>query len=79
MKDISINRDKYDFKDKQRVIFRSPRGLNEKVVREISQRHNEPVWMLSLRLKAFKYFQELSFPAWGADLSEVDFDNIFTM
>lgn len=77
MKDISINRDKYDFKDKQRVIFRSPRGLNEKVVREISQRHNEPVWMLSLRLKAFKYFQELSFPAWGADLSEVDFDNIF--
>jgi len=76
MKNIAVDRKKYDFKDEQRAVFRAPWGLNEKVVREISQRHNEPGWMLSLRLRALKFFQQLHFPAWGADLSGVDFNKI---
>ena len=52
------------------------RGLSEEVVRDISARKNEPEWMLDLRLKGLKYFGRKPLPTWGADLSEIDFDNI---
>ena len=53
-----------------------PRGLNEDVVRNISMRKNEPEWMLDLRLKGLRLFGRKPMPAWGADLSGIDFDNI---
>lgn len=52
------------------------RGLNEDVVRDISAKKNEPEWMLNMRLKALKFFDRKPMPTWGADLSEIDFDNI---
>src|SRR4249920_431808 len=52
------------------------RGLSEEVVRDISTRKNEPEWMLDLRLKGLKYFGRKPMPNWGADLSDIDFDNI---
>ncbi len=52
------------------------RGLSEEVVRDISARKNEPEWMLDMRLKGLKYFGRKPLPAWGADLSDIDFDNI---
>src|SRR5262249_3039831 len=52
------------------------RGLNEDVVRDISAKKNEPEWMLDLRLKGLRLFQRKPMPAWGADLSGIDFDNI---
>ncbi|MEW9551771.1 Fe-S cluster assembly protein SufB [Nonomuraea sp. NPDC050783] len=52
------------------------RGLSEKVVREISALKNEPEWMLDLRLKGLRLFDKKPLPAWGADLSDIDFDNI---
>ena len=52
------------------------RGLNEDVVRDISAKKNEPEWMLNLRLKALKFFDRKPMPTWGADLNEIDFDNI---
>ena len=52
------------------------RGLNEDVVRNISAQKNEPAWMLELRLKGLRLFQRKPMPAWGADLSGIDFDNI---
>ena len=52
------------------------RGLSEEVVRDISARKNEPEWMLDLRLRGLKYFGRKPLPSWGADLSEIDFDNI---
>jgi FeS assembly protein SufB len=52
------------------------RGLSEEVVRDISARKNEPEWMLDMRLKGLKYFGRKPLPTWGADLSEIDFDNI---
>ena len=32
------------------------RGLNEDVIRTISQKKGEPEWMLDFRLKAFRYW-----------------------
>jgi Fe-S cluster assembly protein SufB len=52
------------------------RGLNEEVVRDISAKKNEPQWMLDLRLKGLRLFDRKPMPAWGADLSTIDFDNI---
>src|SRR5260370_40304550 len=52
------------------------RGLSEEVVRYISARKNEPEWMLDLRLKGLKSYGRKPLPTWGADLSEIDFDNI---
>jgi Fe-S cluster assembly protein SufB len=52
------------------------RGLNADVVRRISALKNEPEWMLNLRLKALALFERKPLPAWGADLSGIDFDNI---
>ncbi|MFC7330476.1 Fe-S cluster assembly protein SufB [Marinactinospora rubrisoli] len=52
------------------------RGLNEEVVRDISGKKHEPEWMQNLRLKALRLFGKKPLPAWGADLSKIDFDNI---
>lgn len=52
------------------------RGLNDEVVRDISRRKDEPEWMLNRRLKGLKFFERKPMPTWGADLSEIDFENI---
>lgn len=67
---------KYGFHDKDVSIFRTERGLTEKVVREISKIKDEPEWMLSYRLKALEHFYKTPMPQWGGDLSELDFDEI---
>ncbi|GAA4861762.1 Fe-S cluster assembly protein SufB [Saccharopolyspora rosea] len=52
------------------------RGLDENVVRDISDKKDEPEWMLESRLKALRLFDRKPMPNWGADLSGIDFDNI---
>jgi Fe-S cluster assembly protein SufB len=54
------------------------RGLDEAVIREISQTYkHEPQWMLDRRLKAFRHYLKRAMPDWGADLSGIDFDEIY--
>lgn len=51
-----------------------PKGLNEDIVRLISQKKNEPDWLLQFRLKAFRYWQTLKQPHWGhVSLPEIDY------
>jgi Fe-S cluster assembly protein SufB len=76
----SINReyaDKYGFADVEDYIFKAERGLTEEVIRYMSMIKGEPTWMLDRRLKAYKHFLERPMPTWGADLSGIDFDNIY--
>ena len=40
-------------------------GLNEDVVRFISNKKNEPQWMLDWRLQAFRVWQEMEEPEWA--------------
>src|SRR5215470_16867450 len=42
-----------------------PRGLDENIVRLISQKKNEPPWLLEWRLKAFHVWQTMKEPTWG--------------
>ena len=52
------------------------RGISPEVVADISALKSEPEWMLKNRLKALALFYKKPMPAWGADLSGIDFDNI---
>lgn len=67
----------YGFKDKERHLFTTGKGINAEIVKTISSIKNEPEWMLDLRLKAFSTFSNMEMPTWGADLSSIDF-NTFT-
>ncbi len=54
-----------------------PKGLSEEVVRLISQKKNEPEFMLEFRLKAFRHWQTLQMPRWAhLDIPEIDFQDI---
>lgn len=72
--DIPTNNAEYDFKDEDVSVFKTPKGLNEDIVREISRVKGEPEWMLEYRLKSLKCFLEKPMPTWGVDLSDMDFD-----
>jgi len=76
--EVGIGEYKYGFHDsEEEYAFKGKRGLSAEVVEEISRMKGEPDWMRDFRLKAFKHFQARPVPTWGADLSEIDFDNIF--
>ena len=66
----------YGWHDSDAAGASARRGLNEDVVRDISAKKNEPEWMLKRRLKALDIFDKKPLPTWGADLSDIDFDNI---
>lgn len=40
-------------------------GLNEQVVRRISEIKQEPAWLLDFRLKAFRHWQTMTCPQWA--------------
>jgi Fe-S cluster assembly protein SufB len=72
-----INTEKYGFKDPEHYVFKSQKGLNQEVVRQISEMKGEPHWMLDFRLKALEQFEKMPMPAWGPDLSHLDLDDLY--
>lgn len=53
------------------------KGLNENVVRLISEKKNEPKFMLDFRLKAFKKWQQMSSPEWAhLKFSEINYQDV---
>lgn len=65
-----------DFRTDTTEVFRAKRGLNKEIVQQISLRKKEPLWMKQFRLKAYERFRSTPLPAWGADVSTIDFDSI---
>jgi Fe-S cluster assembly protein SufB len=54
-----------------------PPGLNEDVIREISQRKNEPEWVLEYRLKAYRHWLTMTPPEWSSvHYPQIDFQAI---
>ncbi len=72
----ALGRYQFGWADKDDKGAAARRGLNEDVVRNISELKSEPEWMLDLRLKGLQLFERKPMPTWGADLSGIDFDNI---
>jgi Fe-S cluster assembly protein SufB len=54
-----------------------PPGLNEDVIKFISNKKDEPEWMLELRLKAYKKWLTMSEPNWGKlHYEKIDYNSI---
>ena len=52
-------------------------GLNEDVLRFISAKKEEPEWMLDLRIKALRKWEEMSEPHWAQlDYTPVDYQSV---
>jgi Fe-S cluster assembly protein SufB len=71
-----LGRYEYGWADSDVAGSSARRGLNEEVVRDISARKGEPEWMTKLRLKGLSLFDRKPMPAWGSDLTGIDFQNI---
>ncbi len=50
----------------------APKGLNEDVIRFISDRKGEPSWMLDWRLQAFERWKTMDEPDWA----KVDYEKV---
>lgn len=54
-----------------------PKGLNEDIIRMISERKGEPQWLLDFRLDAFRKWQKMEMPDWGhLDMPHIDYQDI---
>ncbi len=74
---IDIGEYRYGFRDEEDYVFKSGKGLSRQVVEEISAMKDEPDWMRDFRLKALDHFEKRPMPNWGADLSDIDFNDIY--
>jgi Fe-S cluster assembly protein SufB len=61
----------------ENYTFKSEKGLTKKIVEQISEMKGEPSWMRAFRLKSLDLFEKRPMPTWGADLSEINFDDIY--
>lgn len=59
-----ISRDTLDRSDTVVYSDTSVMGIDEAVVRQISQSNDEPLWMLEHRLKSLHIFESMSKPTW---------------
>ena len=71
---------KYGFRNEENYLFKAPKGLNERVVRELSGLKGEPEWMLKRRLRALEIFNKKPVPLHGmwanTDLAGLNHDDI---
>lgn len=68
---------KWDFRDPETHVFKTRKGLDEDIVRQISAKKEEPEWMLEFRLRALRHFEQRPMPTWGGDLSTLNLDEIY--
>ena len=74
-----INRSLYDFVKPEEGYERYANGLTPDIVRAISEKKDEPEWMLKKRLEALELFQDIKMPAnWGPSIARLDMDHIST-
>ncbi|MER2600570.1 MAG: Fe-S cluster assembly protein SufB [Caldilineales bacterium] len=67
----------YGFSMPEEYVFKARKGLNHEVIDQISDMKNEPDWMREFRHRSLDIFLAKPMPTWGADLSEIDFDDIY--
>jgi len=57
---------------------RPPKGLNEDIIRFISQKKKEPEWLLAWRLKAYRHWLTMKHPSWQkVDVPAYDFQEAY--
>lgn len=68
---------RYGFSMPEKYTFKSRKGLDADVVKSISAMKQEPEWMTKFRLQAYEIFLKKPMPNWGADLSKINFNEIY--
>lgn len=78
---VSVNEEylqKYGFYEPENYTFKSRKGLDEEIVKEISWMKGEPEWMTKFRLAALAAFNAKPMPNWGGEaLKDINFDDIY--
>ncbi len=76
LEELTSSEYKYGFESK----FESecaPKGLNDEIIRFISEKKGEPDWLLEWRLKAFHLWQTLKEPNWSnVKYTPIDYQDI---
>lgn len=55
----------------------APKGISEEIVRFISNKKNEPEWLLEWRLKSYRHWLTMTEPTWpNVHYPQIDFQNI---
>ena len=73
-----LDRGIYDIIEDVEISKKLDKGLTEEIVREISKEKDEPEWMLEIRLRALKKYNEKQNPNWGPELDTLNMDDIVT-
>ena len=77
VQELGLDEYKYHFVTDDAPVFKSRKGLDEEIVRQISGHKDEPEWMLEFRLKALETFYSKPMPDWGGDLDGLNLDEIY--
>ncbi len=76
---VKTTTDKYKYGFSTEIeVDKAPKGLNEDIIRFISQKKDEPKWMLDWRLDAFKKWKKMEKPNWAkVSFPDIDFQDIY--
>ncbi|MGA2064868.1 MAG: Fe-S cluster assembly protein SufB [Thermoguttaceae bacterium] len=75
-RDVVGEINKYDFRNAERYVFKARKGLDRRIVEEISAMKGEPAWMREFRLKSLEIFESKPLPQWGGSIP-IDFQNVY--
>ncbi|WP_426609068.1 Fe-S cluster assembly protein SufB [Bradyrhizobium sp. McL0616] len=77
VKRIDVDQYRYGF-ETQIESEKAPKGLSEDTVRFISEKKNEPAWMLQWRLEAYRRWLTMTEPTWArVDYPKIDFQDLY--
>ncbi len=77
VRDIDVEKYKYGFVT-DIESDKAPRGLNEDIIGFISQKKNEPTWMLEWRLQAYRRWLTMEEPSWAkVSYPRIHFDDLY--
>ncbi len=76
VKQIDVDQYKYGFETTIESV-KAPKGLNEDIIRFISEKKSEPAWMLEWRLDAYERWKTMQEPTWArVDYPSIDFQDL---
>ena len=76
---VKTTTDKYKYGFSTEIeVDKAPKGLNEDIIRFISEKKDEPKWMLDWRLKAFNRLKVLKEPNWQKPkYPKIDYQDLY--
>jgi Fe-S cluster assembly protein SufB len=67
----------YGFSMPEEYVFKARKGLDHHIIDKMCDMKREPDWMREFRHRSLDIFLSKPMPTWGADLSGIDFDDIY--